>query len=163
MIEAYLGTGSHRGAEGGMTIELTLPQLLRKNAAALRGRPAMREKDRGIWQPYSWQLYWGETRDFALGLAAVGFTAGDKLAVIGENRPRLYFAQLAAMCLGGIAVPALPHEVVKRGVVQVFEGRRVFENLTVEENLIVGAHSRQRFHRDPARHRADLRFLQGAA
>jgi long-chain acyl-CoA synthetase len=89
-----------------MTIELTLPQLLRKNAAALRGRPAMREKDRGIWQPYSWQLYWGETRDFALGLAAVGFTAGDKLAVIGENRPRLYFAQLAAMCLGGIAVPA---------------------------------------------------------
>ena len=39
----------------------------------------------------------------------------------------------------------LPHEVVKRGVVQVFEGRRVFENLTVEENLIVGAHSRTDF------------------
>jgi long-chain acyl-CoA synthetase len=89
-----------------MTTLLTLPQLLRKNAAALRGRPAMREKDRGIWQPYSWQLYWDETRDLALGLAAAGFAAGDKLAVIGENRPRLYFAQLAAMCLGGIAVPA---------------------------------------------------------
>jgi branched-chain amino acid transport system ATP-binding protein len=39
----------------------------------------------------------------------------------------------------------LPHEVVKRGVVQVFEGRRVFENLTVDENLIVGAHSRRDF------------------
>ena len=39
----------------------------------------------------------------------------------------------------------LPHEVVKRGVVQVFEGRRVFENLTVDENLIVGAHSRTDF------------------
>jgi long-chain acyl-CoA synthetase len=89
-----------------MTTDITLPQLLRKNAATLAGRPAMREKDRGIWQPYSWQRYWGETRDFALGLAAAGFGAGDKLAVIGENRPHLYFAQLAAMSLGGIAVPA---------------------------------------------------------
>lgn len=89
-----------------MTIDTTLPQLLRKNAAALRGKTAMREKDLGIWQPYSWERYWEETRDLALGLAAAGFKAGDKLAVIGENRPRLYFAQLAAMCLGGIAVPA---------------------------------------------------------
>src|SRR5271154_3596282 len=89
-----------------MTIDLTLPQLLRKNAATLQRRPAMREKDLGIWRPYSWQRYWDETRDFALGLAAAGFCPGDKLAVIGENRPRLYFAQLAAMSLGGIAVPA---------------------------------------------------------
>jgi long-chain acyl-CoA synthetase len=89
-----------------MTIDTTLPQLLRRNAATMAGRPAMREKDLGIWQPYSWEQYWEETRDFALGLAAAGFSAGDKLAVIGENRPRLYFAQLAAMCLGGVAVPA---------------------------------------------------------
>jgi long-chain acyl-CoA synthetase len=89
-----------------MTTDLTLPRLLRKNAATLGGKPAMREKDRGIWQPYSWQRYWEETRDLALGLAAAGFSAGDKLAVIGENRPRLYFAQLATMCLGGVAVPA---------------------------------------------------------
>ena len=41
----------------------------------------------------------------------------------------------------------LPHDVVKRGVAQVFEGRRVFENLTVEENLIAGAHTPQRFRR----------------
>src|ERR1700757_2192761 len=37
----------------------------------------------------------------------------------------------------------LPHGVVRRGVVQVFEGRRVFENLTVEENLVAGAHSQR--------------------
>ena len=89
-----------------MTIDLTLPQLLHRNAATMSARPAMREKDLGIWQPYSWQRYWDETRDLALGLAGLGFVAGDKLAVIGENRPRLYFAQLAAMSLGGIAVPA---------------------------------------------------------
>jgi len=44
-------------------------------------------------------------RDFASGLAASGFRRGDKLAVIGDNRPRLYWAQLAAQCLGGAAVP----------------------------------------------------------
>src|SRR5262249_43025500 len=58
-----------------------------------------------IWQTSSWAQYWEEVRDFALGLAAHGFHRGDKLAVIGDNRPRLYWAQLAAQCLGGTAVP----------------------------------------------------------
>src|SRR3954466_904152 len=88
-----------------MTDGATLPQLLRRNAQTTPDRPAMREKNLGIWQPYSWRQYWDEVRDFALGLAAQGFGRGDKLSVIGENRPRLYFAQLAAMSLGGIAVP----------------------------------------------------------
>ena len=88
-----------------MSIEVTLPQLLRRNAERTPDRPALREKDLGIWQSYSWRRYWEEVRDLALGLAAAGFGHGDKLAVIGENRPRLYFAQLAAMSLGGIAVP----------------------------------------------------------
>ena len=86
-------------------IETTLPRLLRRNAESMPQRTAMREKDRGIWQAYSWRRYWEETRDFALGLAAAGFARGDKLSVIGENRPRLYWAQLAAQCVGGIAVP----------------------------------------------------------
>src|ERR1700726_487680 len=88
-----------------MTIDVTLPQLLRRNAAKMPERTALREKDLGIWQPYSWRRYWEEVRDFALGLAAAGFGRGDKLSVIGENRPRLYFAQLAAQSLGGISVP----------------------------------------------------------
>ena len=88
-----------------MTIDATLPQLLRRNAEKMPDRHALREKDLGIWQAYSWRRYWEEVRDLALGLAAAGFGHGDKLCVIGENRPRLYFAQLAAMSLGGIAVP----------------------------------------------------------
>jgi long-chain acyl-CoA synthetase len=83
----------------------TLPQLLHHNAETMAARPALREKDRGIWQTSSWKDYWEQSRDFALGLAAAGFKRGDKLSVIGENRPRLYFAQLAAQSLGGIAVP----------------------------------------------------------
>jgi len=88
-----------------MSIAITLPQLLRRNAERMPERAALREKDLGIWQPYSWRSYWEEVRDFASGLAASGFAPGDKLSVIGENRPRLYFAQLAAQSLGGIAVP----------------------------------------------------------
>jgi long-chain acyl-CoA synthetase len=88
-----------------MTTETTLPRLLRRNAATMTNRPAIREKDRGIWQSVTWAGYWEEVRDFALGLAACGFRRGDKLAVIGDNRPRLYWAQLAAQCLGGVAVP----------------------------------------------------------
>ena len=83
----------------------TLPQLLRRNAETMATRPAIREKYRGVWQTATWREYWEETRGFALGLAATGFRAGDKLSVIGDNRPRLYAAQLAAQCLGGIAVP----------------------------------------------------------
>jgi long-chain acyl-CoA synthetase len=88
-----------------VSADMTLPQLLRGHAERTPNRPAMREKDRGIWQPYGWQRYWQETREFALGLAARGVARGDKLSVIGENRPRLYVAQLAAMSIGGIAVP----------------------------------------------------------
>jgi long-chain acyl-CoA synthetase len=87
------------------TATMTLPRLLRRNAETMAARPAMREKNRGIWQTYSWAQYWTEVRDFALGLAACGFGRGSKLAVIGDNRPRLYWAQLAAQCLGGAAVP----------------------------------------------------------
>src|SRR5690242_2491490 len=83
----------------------TLPSLLRRNAQSMASHPAMREKNRGIWQTLTWSEYWALVRGFALGLAANGFGRGDKLAVIGDNRPRLYAAQLAAQCLGGIAVP----------------------------------------------------------
>ena len=83
----------------------TLPRLLRRNAATMADQPAIREKNRGIWQTYTWSQYEREVRDFASGLAAHGFRRGDLLAVAGDNRPRLYWAQLAAQCLGGVAVP----------------------------------------------------------
>ncbi len=83
----------------------TLPRLLRRDAETMGERPAIREKNRGIWQTYTWLQYNREVRDFASGLAAHGFRRGDLLAVVGDNRPRLYWAQLAAQCLGGVAVP----------------------------------------------------------
>jgi long-chain acyl-CoA synthetase len=84
---------------------LTLPALLLRNAETMARGTAIREKDRGIWQSYTWRQYGEHVRDFALGLAALGFARGDKLSVIGDNRPRLYWAQVAAQALGGVAVP----------------------------------------------------------
>ena len=83
----------------------TFPKVLRQNAERFAARPAMREKEYGIWQTWTWAEYFDEVRRFAAGLAALGFTRDDKLFLIGQNRPRLYFAMSAAQCLGGIPVP----------------------------------------------------------
>ncbi len=91
----------------------TLPRLLQRNARDLGNRPAIREKDRGIWQSWSWRQYHDQVRELALGLAALGFRRGDRLSVIGDNRPRLYWAQVAAQCLGGAPVPVYQDSIAK--------------------------------------------------
>src|SRR5262245_47864715 len=93
--------------------DTTVPKLLERNARDLGDRPAIREKDRGIWQTYTWRQYQTEVRDLALGLAALGFNRGDALTVIGDNRPRLYWAQVAAMCLGGVSVPVYQDSIAR--------------------------------------------------
>src|SRR4029453_11355903 len=92
----------------------TLPRLLQRNARELAQRPAIREKDRGIWQTHTWAQYHDEGRDLALGLAALGFQRGEALSVIGDNRPRLCWAQMAATCLGGRSVPVYQAAIAKR-------------------------------------------------
>jgi long-chain acyl-CoA synthetase len=92
---------------------MTLPRYLLRNAQQYADRPAIREKDRGIWQTFTWREYHDHVRDIALGLAALGFAPGDKLSVIGDNRPRLYWAQVAAMCLGGVSVPVYQDSIAK--------------------------------------------------
>jgi long-chain acyl-CoA synthetase len=93
------------------TSATTLPALMRHNAATIGTRPAVREKNCGIWRTFTWAQYYDEVRDFALGLAAHGFKRGDKLSVIGDNRPRLYWAQLSAQSLGGVAVPVFQDSI----------------------------------------------------
>jgi long-chain acyl-CoA synthetase len=83
----------------------TLPKLVQRNAEQDPRGAGIREKSRGVWQTWSWTDYRDQVRDLALGLAALGFQRGDKLSVVGDNRPQLYFAQLSAQALGGISVP----------------------------------------------------------
>ena len=78
----------------------TFPKYLLRNADRLGGRPAMRHKDFGIWQSWTWRQQFEEVRRLALGLQALGLGKGDRIAVIGANRPRLYWTFAAAQSLG---------------------------------------------------------------
>src|SRR6266550_9010022 len=84
---------------------MTFPRLLKKHAAERGARPATREKDLGSWRTWTWRQVAAEVRALACGLAAQGFKRGMHLAIIGDNRPRLYWAMVAGDALGGIPVP----------------------------------------------------------
>lgn len=84
---------------------LTFPQLLFHHAKVRPNAAAMREKYLGIWQTRSWSDVAEHVRALASGLAALGFSRGDNLAIIGDNRPHLYMMMSAAQCLGGVPVP----------------------------------------------------------
>ena len=88
-----------------VTKDSTFPRLLLEHARTRGDRPATREKDLGIWQTWTWSQVAADVRAFACGLAAQGFRRGMHLAIIGDNRPRLYWAMTAAQALGGIPVP----------------------------------------------------------
>ena len=91
----------------------TFPKLLLRNVAIRGDRPAMREKDLGIWQVWSWAQVLDEIRPFTLGLAELGIARGDKVAIIGQNRPRLYWSMCAIQALGGVPVPLYADSVAE--------------------------------------------------
>ncbi len=91
----------------------TFPKLLFNRKRLTPERPAMREKDFGIWQTWTWAEVADEVRNLACGLAASGYQRGDKLAIVGDNRPRLYWGMAAAQCLGGVPVPLYQDSVAE--------------------------------------------------
>ena len=83
----------------------TFPRLLASHAKLRPDHVAMREKELGIWQSWTWSQVAKEVQALAGGLAALGLKRGEKLAIIGDNRPRLYWGMSAAQTLGAIPVP----------------------------------------------------------
>ncbi|MGD9952511.1 MAG: AMP-binding protein [Burkholderiales bacterium] len=83
----------------------TFPKLLLHHARARGARAAIREKDLGIWQTWTWHEFAEEVRALACGFAERGLKRGDHMALVGDNRPRIYAAMCAAQCLGAIPVP----------------------------------------------------------
>ncbi|MDP6655048.1 MAG: AMP-binding protein [SAR324 cluster bacterium] len=94
----------------------TIPKLLLDHSKRRGDSPANRHKDFGIWQSWTWSEVAKEVRNLACGLAKLGFKRGDKLAVIGDNRPRLYWSMVAAQALGGIPVPLYQDSVAEEMV-----------------------------------------------
>lgn len=91
----------------------TLPKLLQHHARTRPNHPAVREKDYGIWQTWSWKDVHDQVMTLAAGLASLGFQRGDTLAIVGDNRPQLYWSMVAAQVLGGVPVPVYQDSVAE--------------------------------------------------
>ena len=88
-----------------ITNALTIPQLFLSQATRFgRDRTAMREKEFGIWRPITWLDYLENVRAIALGLVKLGLKKGEKVSIIGVNRPEGLFVEMAVLCAGGIGV-----------------------------------------------------------
>ncbi len=89
----------------------TFPKLIARNARVRPRRTAIRHKDLGIWQSWTWKEVHDAVRAYAVGLAALGLKRGGKIAVVGYNRPRLYWTMMAAQWLGAVPVPVYADSV----------------------------------------------------
>ncbi len=88
-----------------ITDDLTLPKLLLRAAEKYGdSKVAMREKEFGVWRPITWREYAENVKYLALGMVALGLEPGDKVAMIGDNRPEGLWAEMAALSAGGVAV-----------------------------------------------------------
>ena len=84
--------------------ENTLPRLLLKQAEQQGDKTALREKEWGVWQPFSWHDYVEITAEFAAGLRSLNLGRDDIVILIGDNRPEWMWAELAIQALGGMAL-----------------------------------------------------------
>jgi len=123
----------------------SFPAYLEENAKRFADRPAFRHKDYGIWQTWTWQETFEAVRDYSLGLHKLGLKTGDKVAIVGQNRPRLYWTFAAVQALGAVPVPVyadsvaeemvyvLEHAEITFAVVQ--DQEQVDKLLSIEEQL----------------------------
>jgi len=96
---------NHTAAGNDIPAELTIPKLFYQKAGEYgKDRVAMREKEFGIWRPITWEQYLDNVKYLTLGLIRLGLNKGDKISIIGDNRPEGLWAEMAALCSGGIAV-----------------------------------------------------------
>src|SRR5262249_5900721 len=101
-------------------LDQTLVRLYVERARARPGDPAMREREKGIWQEYSRQAGLGHIRDLALGLHSLGLRRQEKVAVISENRPEAFWMIYAVQAAGGVPVPVY-QDAIAREVQYVIE------------------------------------------
>ncbi|BCH22952.1 long-chain-fatty-acid--CoA ligase [Mesorhizobium sp. L-8-3] len=110
--EAYSSDVSRPAGSAGAELD-TFPKYLLFNAEHHASRPAMRHKDYGIWQSWNWSEQADEIRRLALGLQALGLSRGERVAIVGANRPRLYWSFAAAQSLGAVPVPVYADAVAE--------------------------------------------------
>ncbi|MGQ9859022.1 MAG: AMP-binding protein [Thermodesulfobacteriota bacterium] len=160
-------TGDH------MAFDRTLIGLILKNAREMPQAVAMREKRFGIWSPISWKEFRDQVECFALGLRGLGLRAGDRIAIIGDNKPQWIVAQFGGIAAGGVVTgmyaDCLPEEmlyllryaearfVVLRDQEQVDKLLKVWDSLEGQVSKVIVWDSRGMSHYYP-QHGFLLRF-----
>jgi len=92
----------------------TLPKLLMQQAERFGHRKhALREKDYGIWQSFTWQEYYDHVKYFCLGMVSLGLKRDDKISIIGDNRPEWIYAELSAQSIGAVPVGIYQDSILK--------------------------------------------------
>jgi len=86
----------------------TIPKLIRRNKDLFGNSIAEREKDYGIWKTYTWNEVYDRVRNLALGLISLGMQKGDRVMIVGQSEPELYWSEFATICAGGIATAFYP-------------------------------------------------------
>ena len=105
----------------------TFPKLLLRNAERLGDRKvAMREKEFGIWQEFTWKEYHDHVKYFSLGLVSLGLSPGDKVAIIGDNRPEWVWAEVAAQAAGAVPLGLYQDSTLKEVVYVIDHSDSIF-------------------------------------
>jgi len=101
------------GNFNGGSVPVTLPQYMVLNATRFADLTAMRHKDKGIWQSWTWAEVLEGVRTLSIGMQKLGLKRGDHVAIVGDNRPRLYWTFVAAQALGAVPVPVYQDSVAE--------------------------------------------------
>ena len=109
----------------------TFPKILRDNSTVFADKAAIREKEYGIWQTWSWNDFYNNAQILAHGFKKNGIKRGDKVAIIGDNRPKLYLTIAASQLLGAIPVPCYQDSVADE-ILYILDHAEV--NIVVVEN-----------------------------
>jgi long-chain acyl-CoA synthetase len=89
-------------------VTASLPRVLRERARAAPGGIALRRKALGIWEQTTWAELDERVARVALGLAGAGVSAGDTVALVGDNSPDWIVADLALQAVGARCAAAWP-------------------------------------------------------
>jgi long-chain acyl-CoA synthetase len=132
-------------AQAGACRADTFPKLLMRNAEIFARRPAIRHKDLGIWRTWTWAQVRDEVTAFSVGMADLGLKRGDHFAIVGRNKPRLYWAMCAGQALGAVPVPLYADSVAEEmayvlhhaevGLVVAEDQEQVDKILSIAERL----------------------------
>ncbi len=97
------GASSRLASPITITPDLTIPKVFVQAAHRYADRVAMREKEFGIWRSITWREYLERVKAITLGLVGMGLLPGDKVTLIGDNRPEGLWTEMAVLCAGAVA------------------------------------------------------------